>query len=287
MAVNGNGNGNGNGKNNGINFGNGNALDQQGLAGWESRSSGDLRVPQTPTVKQEQVEYERRLLAVYINYVSQTGQIDYPPLKEVVSKVFEVEVADPGTKLLPDRAVAWVEEVRSNSVDISRAATDLLRALQDLASAIQTKNSHKDAELAKAIRQATGILIGATEELIKIAQRYGSPSPYDRPENSIKQNKKTSKKNQGSNSIDSTKPSRVRRLMGDLEYLRQYVAEQAQFEIIKTEFLPEDSEHSYFRRLYNYLAIYPGLAETLANMLCTALENKVAGGIKFAKPKGG
>ncbi|MEW6499737.1 MAG: hypothetical protein AB1589_45835, partial [Cyanobacteriota bacterium] len=77
----------------------------------------------------------------------------------------------------------------------------------------------------------------------------------------------------------------VRKFMNDLKYIRQYIAEQAQVRVIESEFLPGDSQKSYFRRLYKYLEIAPGLADILGNLVQQALEHKVAGSEKFVSPK--
>lgn len=225
-----------------------------------------------PTIQNqhEQDEYERRLLNLYIEEIKRTGLIDYPELVEYLNQVYEVDIAPAGTVLMPDVLNTLLENLQIAQTNIATASLQIQKNLHQLANSITTENltQIQEQELDGEIRQGTERLLKAVEYLLNVTERYVYTHHRGKGENA-----------------ENAEAEDIRKLMNDLKYIRQYIAEQAQIRVIKNDFQPGDSEKNYFRRLYKYLGIAPGLADILGNLVQQALKHKVAGGDKFVAPK--
>lgn len=232
------------------------------------------------TSVEERQQYERLLLSLYTLHVKETGSIDYPDLKEFLYQVLEVEAAAPGEALLPEQLLHLTQNVRTVQADIVAAAPEIFQALIALSDAISSVESvpFSETDCCRRVHQATQRFLAATEYLLDITNRY-----VYAPLVKKQQARKTSIWKQ-ENVLDGADPEWVRKLINDLKYISQYIAEHAQVGVVKSEFLPGDSAVSYFRRLQKYLEIVPGLTDILGNLVCQALSHKIAGGTKFASP---
>lgn len=252
---------------------NGNSFSHNG-----NNSSVDLKekiiLHPTAQPEREQQEYQLRLLSLWIDLVKQTGEIDYPELVTLLNQVFEVDNAPAYAVLMPATIDTLVANLRAAQADILAAAGQIQQSLQQLGDAIALSNltQTQEQEIEREIRQGTERFLLAIEWVLDISDRYAY-MPLQKP---AKKRKVTA---------DDIDAEWIRKLMNDLKYIREYIAEQAQVRIVKNEFLPGDSQKSYFRRLYKYLEIAPGLAEILGNFVQKIIERKVAGGDKFILPK--
>lgn len=234
------------------------------------------------TSRSQQENYEQRLLSLYIMYVKETGSIDYPDLKEFLDRVLEVEAAEPGEALLPEQLSHLTQNLRKVQADIVAAAVEISRELVALSEVISSQhNVHfSETDCSWRVRQATQRFLVATEYLLDITNYY-----VYAPLVKKQQTKKASFRKQ---EIVGDRPDDVegvRKLIGDLKYISQYIAEQAQVGVIKSEFWPGDSAVSYFRRLHKYLDILPSLTDMLGNLVCQVLSRKIASRTKFTVPK--
>lgn len=252
---------------------NGESLSKNGsTSNFDLKSNVILHPAAQPARKQQ--EYELRLLSLWIDLIKQTGEIDYPELVTYLNQVFEVENAPAYAVLTPTTIDTLVANLRAAQADILVSAGQIQKSLQQLGDAIALSNltQTQEQEIEQEIRQGTERFLLAIEWVLDISDRYAY-NPLPKP---AKKGEVTS------NDIDA---EWIRKLMNDLKYIRQYIAEQAQVRIVKSEFLPGDSQKSYFRRIDKYLEIVPGLAEILGNFVQKIIERKVAGGDKFILPK--
>jgi len=95
-------------------------------------ASANAEQNQSQDPKKRQQEYEINLLARYIQYVKETGRIDYPDLKEFILPTCEVEAAPEGTVLLPEDISILAENVRTAQANIVTVALELYLKLVKL-----------------------------------------------------------------------------------------------------------------------------------------------------------
>lgn len=236
-------------------------------------ASANAKPNQSHDSKKRQ-EYQIHLLALYTQYVKETGRIDYPDLREFILQACEVEAGPEGTVLLPEDISILAENVRIAQANIVTVAQELYSELVELAEAIARPDNCRESEyaLGKSIHKKTQTFIHAVEYLLDISHHYIYLPLLSSPE--------------GDGEFETARDREwVRKQMNDLKYIREYIIEHAQVGIIKTEFTVVKDTKIYFRRLYKYVEILPGLTDILGDLVCQAIEHKLAGGTKFAPPK--
>lgn len=216
--------------------------------------------------------YERRLLSLWIDEVKRTGEIDYPELVQFLDRVYEVEVAPPGSVLMPERGAALAENLRRAQADVREAAAAIASRLNALAAAVDggALDAGVEAELRSQIRSDTEQFLRGVEYLLDTAHRYAvePPSVWKR----------------WRWQAPDAEAETVRKWSGDLDYIRQYVAQQGQVGVLAGEFRARNLTARSFRRLHKYLEVAPGLADLLGHHVRRVLERKGAGTDEFSAP---
>jgi hypothetical protein len=222
----------------------------------------------------EKLAYQMRLLSLWINQVKQTGQIDYPELVQLLDQVHEVENAPDGAVLMPQQCDALVQNLKRAQSDIREAAEAIQFHLNELSGALKdgTLGNTEEKELRSHIREKTQQFLQGVEYLLDVTQHhvYQPSQPW----------KKWMRR------TEDTEAETVRKWMNDLNYIRQYIAQQAQVGVLAGNFPTGNSKTPDFRRLHKYLENAPGFGDLLGNFVQRALSHKVAGGGKFGIPKG-
>jgi hypothetical protein len=222
----------------------------------------------------EKLAYQMRLLSLWINQVKQTGQIDYPELVQLLDQVHEVENAPDGAVLMQQQCDALVQNLKRAQSDIREAAEAIQFHLNELSGALKdgTLGNTEEKELRSHIREKTQQFLQGVEYLLDVTQHhvYQPSQPW----------KKWMRR------TEDTEAETVRKWMNDLNYIRQYIAQQAQVGVLAGNFPTGNSKTPDFRRLHKYLENAPGFGDLLGNFVQRALSHKVAGGGKFGIPKG-
>lgn len=232
-------------------------------------------IPQPPTPQAgEQLDYQMRLLSLWINEVKQTGRIDYPELVQLLDQVHEVENAPDGAVLMQQQCDALVQNLKQAQTDIREAAQEIQFHLKKLANTLQDNNltPTEEQELRSRIREKTQQFLQGVEYLLDVTQHHVyQPSPLWK-----KWMRRT----------EETETETVRKWMNDLNYIRQYIAQQAQVGVLAGNCQTGNSKTPDFRRLHKYLETASSLGDLLGNFVQRELNHKVAGGGKFGIPKG-
>jgi serine phosphatase RsbU (regulator of sigma subunit) len=208
----------------------------------------------TPVVDTVQQDYEKRLLNLLIDKIQKTGKIHYFELQEWLNQIFEVEQAAKHTVLLPKTIEVLKETLATIKGEVDEAAHQLRLTIQELEFTLEIPNklSSQTNELTTQIHQDTLNLIQPIESLMNIANDYVSaPKLVDLSADEFDQ------------SAEEDDRVTVRWLINSLNYIRQYMIEHTQFELIKSEYALAPNKSSYFRRLYNYLEDCSGLGSDL------------------------
>ncbi|MEY3870956.1 MAG: hypothetical protein RLZZ338_4850 [Cyanobacteriota bacterium] len=218
-------------------------------------------------------EYQMRLFSLWIDEIKSTGRIDNPELVQFLNHVYEVENSPEGTVLLQQQYDVLVENLKSAQTDIREATQKIQRHLNEIAQALpegEFSDSQKQ-EIRGGIRTNTQQFLRGVEYLLDVTQHHVC--------------KTSSFWKKFIRRTEDSEAETVRKWMKDLDYIREYIAKQAQFGVLADGFLLENPNAHDFRRLQKYLEEAPSLADLLGNSVQQKLNHKVAGGTKFAVPK--
>ena len=219
------------------------------------------RVLEFPT----HAQYEMRLLSLWINEIQQTGRIYDPELVEFLNQVYEVENAPEGSVLLQQQCDVLVANIKLAQTDIRDSCKTIQFNLNELANLINNRSStpEKEQELRSLIRGNTQQFLHGVEYLLDITQHH----VYEPSSLWKKWIKRT----------DESESETVRKWMNDLNYIREYIAQQAQFGVLAWEFQPGNLKTHDLRRLHKYLENAASTGDLLGNYVQLALNKKVAG----------
>lgn len=247
---------------------------QQPIPSPDDKVSPLIPVARTPNaIADRDIAYERRLLSLWIDEVKRTGEIDYPELVRFLDRVHEVEVAPEGSALMPEHGAALAENLRRAQADVREAAAAIASHLNALAAAVDGGALEAvEAELRSQIRSDTEQFLRGVEYLLDTARRYAGESP--------------SLWKRWVRRVSDADAETLRKWSGDLDYIRQYVAQQGQVGVLAGEFRARNLTARSFRRLHKYLEVAPGLADLLGHRVRRVLERKAAAGDKFSAPAG-
>jgi hypothetical protein len=217
-------------------------------------------------------QYQMRLLSLWIDEIKATGRIDYPELVQFLNHVYEVENSPEGTVLLQQQYDVLVENLKSAQTDIREATQQIQRHLNEAQALLEGKftDSQKQ-EIRSRIRTNTQQFLRGVEYLLDVTQHHVC--------------KTSSFWKKLIRRTEDSEAETVRKWMKDLDYIREYIAKQAQVGVLADGFLLENPKAHDFRRLHKYLEEAPSLADLLGNSVQQKLNHKVAGGTKFAVPK--
>jgi hypothetical protein len=232
-----------------------------------------LRVLGLPTQAQPDIVYEMRLLSLWIHEIQQTGRIYDPELVEFLNQVDEVENAPEGALLLQQQCEVLVDNIKLAQNDIRDSCKTIQFNLNELSNLINNPSltPEKEQELRSQIRENTQQFLHGIEYLLDVTEHHVYKSiPFWK-----KWIKRT----------DESESENVRKWMNDLNYIREYIARQAQFGVLAWEFKPENLETHDLQRLHKYLENAASTGDLLGNCVQLALNKKVAGADKFALPK--
>lgn len=223
-----------------------------------------------PLLSPAQQAFEKRLLLTWIQHIRQTGEYDQlPEMVEFVETEWAI-ANDPNLLPLPTIRVLCAN-LDTATWDITVSVDALRRCLDLLAVCLETTSTEPQPEIEQygaEIKQHIEVLGRALERLLKMAQKYGEPQAQGQflpiAWRFPGQTDHTAEEQQ----------ERLRYLCGSLRYIRDYLLEQAQADLIRQEFAIAGDWAAYSRRLYHYLSRLPGYSAYLAQSLKHEIEAK-------------
>ncbi|MDT9177077.1 MAG: hypothetical protein P5702_04915 [Limnospira sp. PMC 1291.21] len=217
--------------------------------------------------------YKMRLLSLWIDEMKKTGRIDYPELVQYLNQVYEVENTQDGQLLMTQHCEGLVENLKAAQADIRQSAQIIQLTLNQLNDGMnhESLTPDKQQELRGQIREKTQQFLQGVEYLIDITQYY----VYEPSSFWLKWIRRT----------EDSQAETLRKWINDLNYIRQYIAQQVQIGGLPGEFPDHHLNSPNLRRLHKYLENAPGLGDLLGNFVQQALQHKIAGGTRFQMPK--
>jgi hypothetical protein len=209
-------------------------------------------------------KYSIQLLALYAQRVAETGEIGYPPLEQYLDQVYQVAIATENSLLLPETVEKLVAGIHAAATDVENATAEITQAC-DRALLLHQEDSlsvQQKSELKAITCQATERILQAFAYLLDLTNTH-----FPNAESKMRSQKQDSEECQ--------KQMLVVKLKNDLYYFCQYLQERAPMAVILEELHWELRPQAYFRRLQEYLAIIPGVTQSLANLLQKTLEAKI------------
>lgn len=249
------------------------SISSNGSSQFNTNKVSPLHSVSTPTENPQNSSYKMRLLSLWIDEMKKTGRIDYPELVQYLNQVYEVENTPDGQLLMPQHCEGLVENLKAAQADIRQSAQMIQLTLNQLTDAMnhQSLTPEKQQELRALIREKTQQFLQGVEYLIDITQYYVyEPSSFWQ-----KWIRRT----------EDSQAETLRKWINDLNYIRQYIAQQVQIGRLPGEFPDHHLNSQNLRRLHKYLENAPGLGDLLGNFVQQALQHKIAGGTRFKLPK--
>lgn len=242
-----------------------------------SQNITDARTQQplvAPNQSDAPSDYQIRLLNLYAQRVAETGEVDYPPLQEYLQQVYQVATAprkcsstgSAPALLLPETVEKLVANMQAAVEDVEIAIAEI-GGVCDRALLLHQEGSlspPQKSELRTAACQATARTLQASTYLLELANAHFPDAESKMRSHSQKQDSEESQQNM-----------LVVKLKNDLRYFCQYLQERTATAVILDELHWELRPQAYFRRLQEYLALIPGVAASLANLLQKTLEAKI------------
>lgn len=216
---------------------------------------------------------EKQLLLTWIQHIRQTGE--YDQLTELVEFVETEWAIANNPNLLPLQTIRVLCANLDTAIwDIAVSVDALRHCLDTLAMCLETTSTDPHSQVEQCgseIKQHIEVLGRAIERLLNMGQKYGElhsqrrflPTAWWLPGLSS-----------GSDRTAEEQQERLRYLCDSLRYIRDYLLEQAQADLIRQEFAIAGDWAAYSRRLYHYLSRLPGYSAYLAQHLKHEIEAK-------------
>ncbi len=249
------------------------SISSNGSSQFNTNKVSPLHSVSVGTENPQNSSYKMRLLSLWIDEMKKTGRIDYPELVQYLNQVYEVENTPDGQLLMPQHCEGLVENLKAAQADIRQSAQMIQLTLNQLTDAMnhQSLTPEKQQELRAQIREKTQQFLQGVEYLIDITQYYVyEPSSFWQ-----KWIRRT----------EDSQAETLRKWINDLNYIRQYIAQQVQIGRLPGEFPDHHLNSQNLRRLHKYLENAPGLGDLLGNFVQQALQHKIAGETRFKLPK--
>lgn len=214
-----------------------------------------------------ELELQQRIVQLYIEHVQRTGQIDYPPLLEVVKEVEAVESDHTGQLILSRDFINLKEKLGSANEYLAHGIQKLESAIQDMGTLIRSKNRDVDSvlQLSSKISICTRQINLGVNILLNIAEDYAGSKGVIR------------KKNQALGLTQrGTSFKQIAHLAHSLLYLKEFIAHQTQIDVLIQDFSSDqyDSWALSKDRLQGYCTELCSQGSEMAALLEELLQQK-------------
>ncbi len=201
---------------------------------------------------QQQEQFKRILLRLYIDRIQQTGECDYPELVRLAKQTYRIASAEPHRYLMPDRIEELTQQLEAVRSQIQIGASKVAFQVWRLG---EKELVEAETTIASNLQAAMSQMGEAIETVLDLARKYG-----DVPDNA-------DRSNGGLDPTELAKRERIRKTYQDIGYIRQYLQHHAQTQRIRQELQLTADRALYLRRLFDYLSILPDRADELVDLL--------------------